>query len=315
MIPISIDVVKSAISKNSTKITLFNNKLLSNLTTLHADTSFTILQRRYIQSIKNRYKTIITATPDTLLRYKTHFDTLIHPDDVAHKTYKSFRDRILTAMGYEKRRKDFYPDYFSQLAIKTCVYCNAHLAVTIRNNKGQSKAKFQVDHYIPKNKYPGLSVSLYNLYPSCANCNHAKSTNTVGFKLYQPHQPSFNSPFQFTLNPGVKAMFLNTRDINDIKFKFLEPKTTHGNSSFNDTFGIEEIYRTQLDVVEELFLKSEIYTLAYKNTLKKSFPKLLPNDRAIERLLIANYPEESSIHKRPLAKFTIDIAKQVNLIK
>jgi len=80
-------------------------------------------------------------------------------------------------------------------------------------------------------------------------------------------------------------------------------------------FNIQEIYETQKDIAEELILKAEIYTDKYKENLKKQFKGLFPNEEILNRLLISNYSTEEELHKRPMAKFTMDIAKQVGLIK
>ncbi|MBL0883422.1 MAG: HNH endonuclease, partial [Chitinophagaceae bacterium] len=289
MIPISINIVKAAIAKNSKALKNYTDSIRDALTVLEGDPLLDNDQKRYISAILSKCSNLLTATPDTLRRYKNNFDTIIHPDDIAHSDNKDFRQNILTALGYEKRRKDFYPEYFSMLGIKACVYCNSQLAVTVKKAKGKPKAKFQVDHYIPKNKYPGLSVSLFNLYPSCASCNNVKGVKTVSFKLYEPHQLNYKSQYKFQLKPGVKSKFLSSRDINDIKFLFTEPKPRRGDDKFNDLFDIEGIYETQLDVIEELFMKAEIYTKPYRDTLKTSFPKLLPTDQVFDRLLIGNY--------------------------
>lgn len=316
MIPISSNVVKFAISKNKSTLDKYIEEIKNNLAILKNDPTLDKDQKKYVNSILSKSRNLIFAVPATLKRYKNDFDKIIHPDDIAHKDNKNFRESILGALEYESRRKDFYPEYFSLIGIKACVYCNSQFALTVnRTKKGNPIAKFQVDHHIPKNKYPGLSVSLYNLYPSCANCNLVKGTKTVSFKLYDKHKLSYKSQFTFNLQPGVKSKYLSTRKLSDIKFLFEEPIPKKGDTKFNDLFDIVGIYETQLDIVEELLLKAEIYTKSYKDSLKSAFPKLLPDNQALDRLIIGIYPDENSLHKRPLSKFIVDIAKQIKLIK
>jgi hypothetical protein len=78
----------------------------------------------------------------------------------------------------------------------------------------------------------------------------------------------------------------------------------------------EGIYNTQKDLAAEIILKSLIYNKSYQNTLKRSFEKLY-GDRPLlfNRLILGNYSEVTDIHKRPMAKFTQDIGKQLKLIK
>lgn len=58
-----------------------------------------------------------------------------------------------------------------------------------------------------------------------------------------------------------------------------------------------------------------IYNKAYTDSLKEGLKKLYKNKAPmLERLLIGNYVDEKDIHKRPMAKFVQDIAKQLKLI-
>ena len=67
-------------------------------------------------------------------------------------------------------------------------------------------------------------------------------------------------------------------------------------------------------MVEELIIKARIYNAPYKKVLIDAFPKLFTNASLSNRILIGNYTEPENIHKRPMAKFTQDIAKQLKLI-
>jgi hypothetical protein len=87
-----------------------------------------------------------------------------------------------------------------------------------------------------------------------------------------------------------------------------------GFSSFQETFDIKGIYETQKDIVEELILKALIYTPNYKKTLIENFPKIFNDVNLSNRLIVGNYVQSDEIHRRPMAKFIQDIAKQIKLI-
>lgn len=123
-----------------------------------------------------------------------------------------------------------------------------------------------------------------------------------------------NSDFKFGLRPGTAAAFMTSRKLADIVFTFSEPATETGFKSFDEVFAIEGIYETQKDVAEELILKAETYNDSYKKQLKDTFPAIFNDTSLSNRLIIGNYGLESEIHKRPMAKFTQDIAKQLKLI-
>ena len=70
-----------------------------------------------------------------------------------------------------------------------------------------------------------------------------------------------------------------------------------------------------LETCNYIVLKSIIYKETYLKSLRNSFKKLYPDKIPMaERLLVGNYNNVKDIHKRPMAKFTQDIAKQLKLI-
>ena len=79
-------------------------------------------------------------------------------------------------------------------------------------------------------------------------------------------------------------------------------------------FDITEIYQRHTDIVEDLLYKSIICNSSFKKDVKK-IKGLFENDSTYNRYLIGNYYMKSEILKRPLAKFTQDIARQLKLIK
>jgi hypothetical protein len=137
----------------------------------------------------------------------------------------------------------------------------------------------------------------------------------VDFDLYGD-QPA--KPYTFKLSPGSLARYLATGNAETIKILFLDPDKDNlqdpSLKSFQEVFNIQGIYETQTDLVEELILKSQIYTGSYKKALTTSFKKLLSNEKLANRMLIGNYMDLEDIHKRPMAKFIQDITIQLKMI-
>ncbi|AEA44964.1 hypothetical protein Fluta_2985 [Fluviicola taffensis DSM 16823] len=232
----------------------------------------------------------------------------------------SIKNEILKALNYTKLRSDFYPAYFKEIGIKACVYCNSSLTVSVDriDNEGRDevRAKFQVDHYYPKSEFPMLSISLFNLYPSCASCNNVKLEKKVQFHLYSDDQHLIdNSSFSFKLSSYDEAKYLLDKKNKDIDFDFIENSNLpEGFSSFQATFDIKGIYSTQNDLILDLIDKSLIYDFHYKKSLNHSFPKLFLSKEHFERIILGNYPRVQDIHKRPMSKFMQDIARDLGII-
>jgi hypothetical protein len=272
------------------------------------------MKKKYVVLISSLGEKLVTADPEQLKKYQADFDDIIKPTAMKRRVEKTFRNDLLAIMDYSGLRSSFYPGYFHKVGIKACVYCNALLTVTVERETGVIQAKFQCDHYRPKNEYPCFSISLYNLYPVCANCNNVKGVKRVAFDLYAD-LTSPTQAFQFKLRDGCKGKFLLSGNIEDLEIDFKEPVAPKDHETFNKLFAVRGIYATQKDVAAELILKAATYTEAYRETLRISLPELFRDRTIINRLLAGNYTDEAENHKRPLAKFTRDIALQLGLIK
>lgn len=320
MISIPIKDVKAIISHFKTEIKTFSDSLITDLEDYKSNALVTERwQKRYINEIIRQGDKIITYSPEKLSIEKLTFEDIIDIDTMKSDEMKPFRDKLIKIMGYSARRSDFYPGYFNKVGIKACVYCNSALTVAVlsedENGEEIYKAKFQVDHYYAKSKYPCFSVSLFNLYPVCGSCNLSKGVKNVLFKLYQKNITT--SAFEFKLDQVSKALYITSKKIDDLKFEFKEPPipARQDSHTFTNTFDIQGIYDTQKDLLEELVQKKLKYGDVYKHSLLTSFPDLFNRKDLAARIIIGNYCDEKDTHKRPMAKFTRDMAIQLDLIK
>ncbi|TSJ44885.1 HNH endonuclease [Fluviicola chungangensis] len=280
--------------------------------------------KKYVEQIIEDYDDLLKADPSELVGFVKKFDALpgskLLNTKVPNKNF-FFHESIVHAMRYDDLRSDEILQFMDISAIKCCVYCHAQLTIVTQMkyyNKKKKKGeihvsgKLELDHYYPKSKYPFLSTSFFNLYPVCGNCNRSKLDKSLKFQLYSY---SDDQPYQFALDDQTILDFHLHNDTSNIKYWF-----THTDGKFNERnefdqmFDIQGIYNTQKDLVEELLHKSKLYTQSYKDGLIRSFTSIIPDDDFLERILIGNYTRVEDVHKRPLAKFTQDIARQLKLI-
>jgi 5-methylcytosine-specific restriction endonuclease McrA len=305
------------------EIKIQREKAIEKLDALHAKT-FDFNDKAYLESIIlifkdntdillwdldkiNSKKGVIANVP---LRAK------VYKNGTTKQVKSPIKNSILVALGYKLLRSSFYPNYFKKIGIKSCVYCNSQLSITAVKCKDVYSAKFDVDHYHSKDEFPFLSINLFNLYPACASCNRAKSNNIIEFELYtKDASKTTESNYKFKLSPSSKSKYLTTREAKDIDFTFSEPiYNVVGAKKFNEVFHIEGLYETQKDLIEELIIKSQIYNKSYLKTLKSNFTKLSLHPELFKRTLVGNYTEDKDIHKRPMSKIVMDIAKDLDLI-
>jgi 5-methylcytosine-specific restriction endonuclease McrA len=269
-----------------------------------------------VDALLARDQKLITGTLNELEFLKNELNGIfiINSNDPGQR---AFKELILEALHYSSRRSDFYPQYFRKLGIKSCVYCNSQLCITAEDENGIMVGKFQVDHHLPKDVYPGMSVWLANLVPSCGSCNNKKGNLEVAFQLYTSGVHTRKSPYSFEVVDPIKtvASYLASRDAKDIKIAFREPPAIPGKHQLNQLFAVKGIYDTQIDIVEDLILKAHIYDDTFKKELMDNFGDLFDNDtKNLNQLLVGTYIDEAKIHNRPLSKFIQDISRQLGLI-
>ncbi|MFP9117697.1 hypothetical protein ACLI08_07910 [Flavobacterium sp. RNTU_13] len=286
-------------------------------------------QRLYIQKIIDEYDIIVKASPTKIKDLIFEFSNLIVGDFLDTKINKKdklkFHERIVKAMRYDELRNSEFHHFVAVTGIKTCVYCNSQLAVVTdfsyydkkeKKRKPKVMAKFELDHYYSKSKYPFLCTSFYNLYPVCGNCNRAKSDNHIDFEVYTT-DPNNLDVFKFWIDEKTILDYwlspTTSRTTLKVHFEALDGNYDFLNS-YNEMFAIQGIYDTQTDLAEELVHKAKVYTDAYQKSLVDNFKGLFRDQSMIKRLIVGNYMESNEIHKRPMSKYSQDLAKQLGLI-
>lgn len=312
MIPIHIEKVKTVQISLLSDIEDHRKLALAKLKSLKKSrVKLSTDEGKYLDKIIALFETsnVIISTPYEIEIHKKSIGIL--PSNSRGKKLKPLKKFIIEKLNYTGLRHSFYPNYFNQIGIKSCVYCNSALTVCVEKSFSNFSARFDVDHYEPKDEFPYLSIFLFNLYPACAPCNRRKSKSTgLNFQLYSDDvRETKKSKYSFKLDQGAKSQYLLTRDFKDLSFSF-EPKMNTLQLSFN----IEELYSTQKDLIEELIVKQQMYDQYNLKSLKNNFSKLNLHPELFLRSLLGNYTKETEIHKRPMAKFMQDIARDLGII-
>ncbi|MCQ2755115.1 MAG: hypothetical protein MJ231_08760 [bacterium] len=225
-------------------------------------------------------------------------------------------DFLFIKKGYGNSRFDKVRGaLFDDAPIDTCPYCNRHFIKTILT-PNSSVVRGQLDHFYAKDKYPYLALHLYNLVPSCYNCNHGKSD--VGGDLVSPYSLQTSDGLHFFAHIKNSSIFSLSSFENGIDIDVDVQSNAPANLSNNITaFHLQEIYRTHKDFVAELYVKSKLkMNQAYARSIMRYYKgrsfRLTASDQ--KRLITGVYTDEKDYGKRPLSKFCTDIAKQFGLI-
>jgi hypothetical protein len=272
----------------------------------------------------NNFKSFVIADPfeqEQIIELfnANGFTNLIY--NVNNSRARTFSKNLLTAFCYKEFRQTMLLDLAKQMNIKVCPYCNSQYTLFIENNERNIKlADFQFDHFFPKSKYPYLSISFYNLIPSCSICNLRKAHTDFTLESYvHPYLDSFSDYFKFDIkdSQAIKLLMANkiSSDMIDI---VLTNKDNIKVNNHNKVFNLEEIYGRHKDIVREIYIKSYAYNDSNKEQMlkwkKNDGTPIFNNMEELELIILGNYNLQEDVNKRPLSKFTQDIARSAGLI-
>lgn len=248
---------------------------------------------------EEKIKKLILGDFNELVKAKNYIG-VIKTKTILDNGYENIAD------AYEEFTKtDFSREWPEVIGVDSCPYCNRTYIYTIPHEK----IRPDYDHYFPKSRYPYLCVSMFNLVPSCKQCNQHKG---LQFKnVIYPYSEEYGEAGIFKidlsmlkgitdlLNPSIKLPIKLEID----KKSPLKNKIKYSNEKFR----IEKLYNMHGDYVRDIIKLHQIYTPDFLENIKSHFPWL--TDSIIDTLYLTKTRSED-FHKRTLSKFTSDLLKQ-----
>jgi len=260
----------------------------------------------------NNFRTILI---NSIPRQKTEIENLLHDDKNKNlnefkKSFDSIPNLYLTFSNIGKS-KDFekgWSDYALIMSsnLKVCPYCNRQFITPFLSKKGKVRA--DLDHFYPKSKYPYFSMSLYNLVPSCKQCNQSmKGDKIPSMSAVNPFEDNLHSHFRFLANPNTiqNEIFIDLA-LNDPQDKRILEHL--------DMFQLNALYSYHTNHVEDIVRKKLMYPDSRLIDLNDSFP-IFTNIDELKSFIIGYEIDEKKINDEPLSKLRRDIAEQVGFIK
>jgi hypothetical protein len=206
-------------------------------------------------------------------------------------------------------------NFFKMLDFSTCPYCNRNI-IQLVEHKGKSWQSGDLDHVIPKKKYPIFCVSFYNLIPVCKVCNFFKNQKVD--ILPNPYDSRYAMSKQFRFGIGnIQSGFPIKNGSFRISFK-RDPslKGTEDEKKINNLIKIckiEEQYKQHFDVAQEVVQKEFVFNESYREELLRRYgDSLFQNRAALDRALFGRYSSDEELHRRPLSKLIRDIQDHLN---
>lgn len=270
---------------------------------------------KYLRGYLQWFDTLVDATDEEMLVCMSYarlwYPKLRQPTT---KVYKNFYKAVVDA-GYEQG----FPreELIEATNVRVCPYCNREFVESVHGSKGVVKG--QLDHFYPKEKYPYLALSKYNLVPSCPNCNGASGKHNIDARikgLVNPYSLKDSNGLRFRADVPRRG-FLNMKLLADAIKIHLDTTQNVAMANNADIFNIEVIYNTHTDYAAEVYykymkMKSKAYQKYLKSMLKPSRNKIINVVHQMpiadwERVLFGIYTNPKEQANRPLSKFIKDL--------
>lgn len=212
--------------------------------------------------------------------------------------------------GDDKDRYDAYT-LAMNLNRNTCTYCNRIYTHTVERVKGSKVMRPQFDHWFSKSKHPALSMSFYNLIPSCSVCN-SSIKGTLDFELATHLHPYIDVNCQekfvysYKYNRSIRRYNINIASS--------EPLDLRVAKTYED-LKLKEVYDTHHAELSDLLRIKKAYSSKYIDKMITSFPRMHLSYKEVYRLAFGTEFNASDYYKRPLSKFKKDILRELNLVK
>jgi len=227
-----------------------------------------------------------------------------------------------------------YNNYYNQIDIgigkaldlKCCPYCNRNF-ITYIPDKNKRVIGPTYDHFFSKARYEYLTLSFYNLIPSCYICNCNLKLNTDFNLKYHLHPylgefgndvffdfelttMDYNKKKEICFSPILKT----SNTINSDKEKRIFGETSIKNSGSINVFKLKDIYESHSDSIEEIYEKFSKESPYYIGSISKIIKKLKTSEEELYRFYFRNYYNSTDFNKRPLSKLDRDIYDKLKFI-
>ena len=197
----------------------------------------------------------------------------------------------------------------------TCVYCNRQYAFNIVRDGGKNNdnriARPDLDHWFPKSLFPLMSLSYYNLIPSCSVCNSSAKTDEIWMLSSHIH-PYLTKPdephFKFRYKKGINSNW-------DIDFDGLAGKE----KNTVESLCLQEAYQAHsdlevADLIELATKNNGTYMKQLYGTILGLFTGGLDKAQAY-RLLLGTEMMSDAYNNRPMSKLKRDIIEQIEKVQ
>lgn len=214
-------------------------------------------------------------------------------NELFDKLYKAYDKIYRTKVG----KNNLNVEMIYQLGITVCPYCNRAYI----NYRGATISGAQLDHFFPRDAYPIFSVCLYNLVPSCDNCNRLKSNKSGRFASPFDDKIDWENSVHFCywfMSENNKKIIIKSRK--PIKHNIQNMK-------------IDEAYQIHVNDVEELLEKKQIYCQTQLKEFREVLKRANISEQELKKMVFGPPITPQQFKTKPLSKMMHDLYKELQI--
>ncbi|MEF7496540.1 HNH endonuclease [Lysinibacillus sphaericus] len=204
--------------------------------------------------------------------------------------------------------------YLEKIDCRVCPYCDRQFVYSFI--KGNKKVRAELDHFLPKSNYPYLGLSIFNLVPSCHQCNSTfKGTiDPISYTIIYPFTESFGKDVTVDIIPN-KANVLKGDSLDfmvDFNVTAIDPFLSSKLNNSIELFALNENYLAHKSHIQTILKRLSIYTDSMLDDISKVLGSGI-GSYSKEKLKRITYPELNITErqgKHVLSKLEFDLIEK-----
>ena len=201
-------------------------------------------------------------------------------------------------------------ELMDRMNVRVCPYCNQQYIYMIH---GRDTVRYlgDLDHVMPKKRYPLFALSLWNLVPACKSCNQIFKGKKQK-EILSPLEDGFGEDCIFRIKyHNVEAIRGASTDF-DVEWsncaKDIEKKNKITNNI--DVFQLNEIYKVHKREIQLILWKKAVFSnIVYRKSINSIIKSVDNGGLEMEMLLYGMDLSEDKLGEQPHAKMTHDLIK------
>lgn len=257
---------------------------------------------------KKNFKNLVLGKLQQLLRIEHDFYTEIASSESKTTTdiHILIDSKLTELFGYTSFSKSDVAwnafEYCKILGLNVCPYCNLHFIYSISDEK-KRRLRPHLDHFFPKSRHPILSMSIFNLIPSCYSCNSSLKGDKEPDDIlsWYPFENNVSEKFKITrdiyaeTNSETKidyyARIMSDSSEYGLKFDPVYGTTRESLETYCEFFFLKNRYEMHKVTVTRELKKFFYYSDSYLQSLDDAYKIKVSKQQLFKLFYFNNYQE------------------------